>query len=202
MSEPGKLMPIISKAYCSSSPITLTVRQRPRVISGGGFVVMNSTQNAVFMVEGCSSLGAKGQLRLKDGHGGLLLSITKKESIVQSLSIRNRWDGYSIDCEGEKKFIFSLTDPKCPIGKEIKIKIEHQGATTKGCRQYFQVNGSFVHRTCSIEDHRGNIIAQLEAKGSNGRDWYNVTVQPGHDQAFVIGVLAVLDNIHGESTRC
>ncbi|XP_074586366.1 protein LURP-one-related 6-like [Curcuma longa] len=200
MSEAGKLMPIISKAYCFSSPITLTVRQRPRVISGGGFVVMNSTQHAVFMVEGCSALGAKGQLRLKDGHGELLLSITKKESIVQSLSIRNRWEGYSTDCEGEKKFIFSLTDPKCPIGKEIKIKIEHQGAS-KACR-HFQVNGSFAHRTCSIEDYRGNIIAQLGAKGSNGRDWYTVTVQPGHDQAFVVAVLAVLDNIHGESTRC
>lgn len=82
MSEAGKLMPIISKAYCSSSAVALTVRQRPRVINGGGFIVMNSSQNAVFMVEGCSSLGAKGQLRLKDGDGGPLLSITKKVTVT------------------------------------------------------------------------------------------------------------------------
>jgi len=34
------------------------------------------------------------------------------------------------------------------------------------------------------------------------KEFYQVVVQPGHDQAFVVGVIAVLDNIHGESTRC
>lgn len=33
-------------------------------------------------------------------------------------------------------------------------------------------------------------------------DFYHVMVQPGYDQAFVIGVIAVLDNIYGESTAC
>lgn len=35
-----------------------------------------------------------------------------------------------------------------------------------------------------------------------GKELYQVTVQAGYDQAFIVGVLAVLDNIHGESTRC
>lgn len=34
------------------------------------------------------------------------------------------------------------------------------------------------------------------------KDIYYVIMQPGYDQAFVIGVVAILDNIHGEATRC
>lgn len=36
----------------------------------------------------------------------------------------------------------------------------------------------------------------------NSKDLYYVLVKAGYDQAFVVGVIAVLDNIHGESTRC
>ena len=40
-------------------------------------------------------------------------------------------------------------------------------------------------------------------KGVNAtEDFYNVVVQPGCDQAFVVGVIAILDNVHGESTSC
>ena len=34
------------------------------------------------------------------------------------------------------------------------------------------------------------------------KDLYHVVVQPGIDQAFVFGVIATLDYIYGESTRC
>jgi len=33
-------------------------------------------------------------------------------------------------------------------------------------------------------------------------DFYHVVVKPGMDQAFVFGVIAILDYIHGESTTC
>ena len=34
------------------------------------------------------------------------------------------------------------------------------------------------------------------------KDLYHVVVKPGIDQAFVFGVIAILDNIYGESTYC
>lgn len=33
-------------------------------------------------------------------------------------------------------------------------------------------------------------------------DFYHVVVKPGMDQAFVFGVIAILDHIYGESTDC
>jgi hypothetical protein len=34
------------------------------------------------------------------------------------------------------------------------------------------------------------------------KDLYHVVVRPGIDQVFTFGVIAVLDYIYGESTRC
>ncbi|WOL12151.1 protein LURP-one-related 6 [Canna indica] len=198
MGGSSNVMPVISKIYCSSSPTMLTVRKRPHVVNGGGFVVLNSSQNLVFTVEGCGTLGAKGELVLKDGDGGSILSITKKGGIAQALRTRNRWNGYLMDYEGGKKFIFSLTDPKCPMSNAIRIHLEHKGQS-KGWD--FEVNGSFIDRACTIENYKGNIIAQVE-ESTGGKDLYHVMVQPGHDQAFTVGVVAILDNIYGESTRC
>lgn len=39
-------------------------------------------------------------------------------------------------------------------------------------------------------------------KVMTSKDLYHVVVQPGIDQAFVFGVIAVLDYIYHESTRC
>ncbi|RRT53808.1 hypothetical protein B296_00011247 [Ensete ventricosum] len=84
----GNMMPVISKIYCSSSPTTLTVRKRPHVINGGGFVVMNAGGHGVaFVVEGCGILGVKGEVALKDGDGGLILSISKRVASLGLLAL-------------------------------------------------------------------------------------------------------------------
>lgn len=180
MGGSSNVMPVISKIYCSSSPTTLTVRKRPHVINGGGFVVMNAGHGVVFVVEGCGILGVKGELALKDGDGGLILSISKRVAslgllglvsldvdvvlsvsqggIAQALSTRRRWSGYLTDFEGRKKSVFGLTDPKCPMSNAIRIHLESSG---HGGGWDFQVHGSFVDRTCTIEDYSGDIVAQV-----------------------------------------
>lgn len=72
------ITPVVSKIYCSSSQTTLMVRMRPRMVNGGGFVVMNSGQNVVFKVDGCGILGIEGELILRDGNGAPILLIRKK----------------------------------------------------------------------------------------------------------------------------
>ncbi|PWZ45742.1 Protein LURP-one-related 6 [Zea mays] len=116
-----KSVPVVSKIFCSGAPTMLMIRRRPAVVNGGGFVVTDLSHNIVFIVDGCGTLGSKGELMVKDGEGEPILSISKK------------------------------------MGK-------------KGLM--------------------------------GGKDFYHVEVQSGYDQAFIIGVMAILDSIHGESTRC
>lgn len=54
------------------------VRKRPPAVNGGGFVVTDQNQRAVFSVDGCGILGASGQLIVRDGDGNAILFIHKK----------------------------------------------------------------------------------------------------------------------------
>ena len=78
------IRPIISKLYCSSSQSVLVVRRRPHVVSGGGFVVTDCSQQVVFRVDGCGIHGIKDQLILRDGDGDALLLMRRKVQIFKS----------------------------------------------------------------------------------------------------------------------
>ncbi|CAL5068056.1 unnamed protein product [Urochloa decumbens] len=195
-------IPVVSKIFCSGTPTMLMIRRRPIVVNGGGFVVTDLSHNVVFVVDGCGILGSKGELMVKDGEGEPILFISKKGGIVQALSTRNKWSGYSMDYQGKDKLVFSLTDPKSCIaqGAPIRIRIEPK----RHCKSWdFEIGGSFTDRNCTVVDCTRKIVAQMGRKEQiGGKDFYHVEVQPGYDQAFIIGVMAILDNIHGESTRC
>jgi len=107
-----------------------------------------------------------------------------------------------MDYQGKNKLVFSLTDPKlCTAqGAPIRIHIEPK----RHCKNWdFEIGGSFADRDCTIVDCTRKIVAQMGTKEPiGGKDFYHVEVQSGYDQAFIIGVMAILDNIHGESTRC
>ncbi|KAL6974617.1 hypothetical protein U1Q18_028801 [Sarracenia purpurea var. burkii] len=200
------VMPVVSKMFCSSSQVVLGVRRRPHVVYGGGFVVSDCTQKVVFRVDGCGMLGKKGELILRDSDGDALLLIRQKGGIVEALSINRQWKGYASDYEGSQKLVFSLKHP-ISFFKNIPIRISTEPSCCGG-RWEFEVKGYFPERACCIVDSFGNIIAQvgvkkeLEELMARSNDLYHVVVKPGIDQAFVFGIIAVLDYIFDGSTRC
>ncbi|KAK9715647.1 hypothetical protein RND81_06G179300 [Saponaria officinalis] len=206
-SRGNTLMPIIGKMYCSSSQVVLVVRRRPPMVGGGGFVVTNCSQKVVFQVDGCGTLGRKGELMLRDGDGDAILLIRQQGGIVQALSIHKKWKGY-YDYDGLQKSIFSIKEPNAcfPITNAIRISVEPK-TQGRGRDWDFEVQGYFPDRDCRILNSVGNIIAQVGVKEEiekvmKSKDVYHVIIQPGVDQAFIFGVIAVLDYIYHESTRC
>ncbi|KAA8523335.1 hypothetical protein F0562_009758 [Nyssa sinensis] len=199
-------LPIVSKMFCSSSEVVLEVRRRPHVVYGGGFVVTDSSQKVVFRVDGCGVTGKKGDLILRDGNGDALILIRPKGGIVEALNVNRQWMGYSFNYEGSQKLVFSLKEPNSFLVKNnpIRISIEHRGHSKDSD---FEIKGYFPDKACSIVDSTGYIIAQVTVKQEveelmTNKDIYQVTVKPGIDQAFVFGVVAVLDYIYDGSTRC
>ncbi|KAF9597477.1 hypothetical protein IFM89_018923 [Coptis chinensis] len=226
MASKANVAPIVSKMYCSSSQANFIVRRRPHVVNGGGFVVTNYSQNVAFRVDGCGTLGVEGEAILKNSDGESLLVIRRKAhftpssiyvlsqinlhicthngGLVQALSINRQWRGYKINYEGVEKLVFSLKEPVVCIIKKIPIRIKVEPGKNNWD---FEVKGSFPDRACTIIDSEGNIVAQVGVKNDLEemilcKDLYHVVVQPGCDQAFVFGVIAILDNIHGETTVC
>ncbi|KAG4976649.1 hypothetical protein JHK86_036123 [Glycine max] len=196
-------MPIIGKLYCSSSETVLVVRRRPHVVNGGGFVVMDcSAQRVVFRVDGCGVRGKKGDLILREGDGDALLLMRRMGGMVEALSIYKKWKGYSLDYEGSRKLVFSLRESNSCLVKNNAIRIFTRN---RGCD--FKISGCFPDKCCSIVDSKGNEVAQVRMmkeveKLIESKDLYHVVVNPGMDQAFVFGVIAILDYIYGESTHC
>ncbi|KAJ6362341.1 hypothetical protein OIU78_002698 [Salix suchowensis] len=200
-------MPVISKLYCSSSQAVLVVRKRPHVVSGGGFVVSDCSQKVVFRVDGCGVIGSEGELKLRDSRGEALLLIRRKGGMVQALSIHRKWKGYTFDYEGSQKPVFRLKEPNysCLVrNSAIRISTEPRRSNKDWD---FEIKGYFPDRSCSIVDHLGKIVAQIGVNEEvnqlmANKDLYHVAVNPGVDQVFIFGVIAVLDYIYGESTRC
>ena len=81
------IAPVVSKIFCSSSHAVLMVRRRPPTVNGGGFVVTDQDQRAVFSVDGCGIIGASGQLIVRDGDGNAILFIHKKVKGIQELTL-------------------------------------------------------------------------------------------------------------------
>jgi LURP-one-related len=90
MKNSNDVMPIVSKLYCSTSPVVLLVRKRPVVVNGGGFVVTDRSNTVLFAVDGCGKLGAKGVLMVKDGEGESILYIHKKVSNLRNQTVQYR----------------------------------------------------------------------------------------------------------------
>ncbi|CAL9202857.1 unnamed protein product [Musa hybrid cultivar] len=195
------LLPIVSKTFCSNSQTVLMIRKRPRNINGGGFVVMNTNQHIVFAVDGCGVLGVSGECVIRDGDGNSLLVIRRKGGVLQALSFNDQWRGYLMDYELPSKLVFSLQEQKSRImmNSTTRIYIEPK----KNRSWDFEVRGSFLERACIIRDRRGNVVAEVGKKEMMAsKEFYFVVVQPSYDQAFVVAVIAILDYINGESTRC
>ncbi|GAB2245919.1 hypothetical protein Droror1_Dr00001412 [Drosera rotundifolia] len=203
------MMPVISKMYCSTTRQVLVVRQRPPMVGGGGFVVTDYRQEVVFKVDGCGIIGKKGELILRDGiHGDPLILIRQHGGMVQALSLDEKWNGYAQNYQGLEELVFCVKETAaCFAGKNNVIKITIDPNWGCGRDWKFEIRGNFPDKNCSIVDSAGNIVAEIGVKEDMKRlmatnDIFYVVVQPGIDQAFVFGVIGVLDCIYGESTRC
>ncbi|XP_044472470.1 protein LURP-one-related 6-like [Mangifera indica] len=208
MTAKANIMPIINKIYCSSSQVVLVVRERPHAVNGGGFVVTNCSQKVVFKIEGCGVLGTKGELLVRDGDGDPLVLIRRKGGLAQALSTHRKWKGYAYNYEGFHKSVFSLKEPNSScLVRSNATRISTETCSSSNKAWDFKIKGYFPDRDCSIVDSKGNIIAQIGMKKeieelTANKDLYHIEVKPGIDQAFVVGIVATLDYIYGESTRC
>ncbi|XP_015931595.1 protein LURP-one-related 6 [Arachis duranensis] len=210
------MLPIISKLYCRGGETEFVVRMRPHAVYGGGLVVTDcSSHKVVFRVDGCGVLGKRDELILRDADSvPLLLMRRKGAGFVEALCFNKVWKGYRLDqleASGsvvKKQLVFSLKESSssssssCFISKgggPIRITTQPRSFSNKSWD--FEIKGYFPDKCCSILDCQGNVVG-ITKELETFKDVYHVVVNPGIDQAFVFGVIAILDYIYGESTIC
>ncbi|KAH9314013.1 hypothetical protein KI387_022640 [Taxus chinensis] len=190
-------LPVVGIEFCSSLLAMWTVRKKPLVFSGGGFIVTNScTGQIIFRVDGRGS-SLKHRVILMDAVGKPLLSLHRKV-----LSVCNRWDGFCGEkCDGQKP-IFSVR--KSLIFNKNEVAEVFVGSKAKKKRPDYKVEGTYRERYCRIYSGSNTIVAEVKRKFGTcnvmlSKDVFSVVVNAGSDQAFIMGLIVILDQMTGEN---
>jgi uncharacterized protein YxjI len=194
------IQPVVSKQFCSTSQTQFIVRKRPCVVNGGGFVVTNCGGNEVFRAEGCGPM-VKNQAVLKDGEGNPILAMKRKVGVVQVFCFQTQWKGFVSDgIDGCDKPIFKVTASAVSCCQKNPIKVSLTNSYKNKTGSDYKIVGSFAERDCVVYDHSGAIAAEIFVNTAlnDVKDIYSVAVRPGVDQAFVFGLVAILDKLSEE----
>ncbi|KAJ0514409.1 putative tubby-like protein [Helianthus annuus] len=187
-------MVIIEEGFVFEKETHLTVMKTSLFFAGDGFSVYDSHGQIVFRVDsyGPDSRDA-GELVLMDPNGRCLLTVRRKRP-----SLHQRWEGFLGDGWEGKKPIFSVRRSSI-IGRS-NMTVELFGERT----EEYQIEGQFANRNCTIYDSAKETMAEIRRKVDAttnvtlGKDVFLLTLKPGFDGAFAMGLVLVLDQINGD----
>ncbi|KAJ0530555.1 putative tubby-like protein [Helianthus annuus] len=187
-------MVIIEEGFVFEKETHLTVMKTSLFFAGDGFSVYDCHGQIVFRVDsyGPDSRDA-GELVLMDPNGRCLLTVRRKRP-----SLHQRWEGFLGDGWEGKKPIFSVRRSSI-IGRS-NMTVELFGERT----EEYQIEGQFANRNCTIYDSAKETMAEIRRKVDAttnvtlGKDVFLLTLKPGFDGAFAMGLVLVLDQINGD----
>ncbi|KAK2974411.1 hypothetical protein RJ640_021267 [Escallonia rubra] len=118
--------------------------------------------------------------------------------ILQRPSLHQRWEGFLGEKTEGQKPIFSVRRSSI-IGRS-SVTVEMCGNPG----EEYQIEGSFAQRCCTIFNAGKEAVAEIRRKvdaSTNvvlGKDVFTLSLKPGFDGAFAMGLVLVLDQINGD----
>ncbi|XP_057827956.2 protein LURP-one-related 5-like [Cryptomeria japonica] len=146
----------------------------------------------VFRVDNYAS-NVRNEVLLMDAAGQLLLTLRRKR-----WSFRKRWQAYRGDPVESDKPKFSLAKSLGFSNKTTASVFVYVSKQIKYCD--YQIEGSLCKSLCTILNKAGEIIAQIKQKEAKcdimlGNDVLSLVIDAGVDQAFVMGLLIMFNQI-------
>ncbi|KAL6996615.1 hypothetical protein U1Q18_006745 [Sarracenia purpurea var. burkii] len=186
---------VVDNEFTYEEEAHLTVRKTSLFFAGDGFTVYDSKGELVFRVDSYGhDARDKGELVLMDASGRCLLTVRRKRP-----SLHQRWEGFVGERTEGQKPIFSVKRSSI-IGRS-SVTVEVYGDPA----EEYQIEGSFAHRCCTIFDATKQPVAEIKRKVDAaaqvvlGKDVFSLSVKPGFDAAFAMGLVLVLDQINGDA---
>lgn len=188
----------IDNKFCKDSAMAFTVWMKSLVFSCSGFTVYDPSGNLVFRVDNyCSD--PKNEILLMDDRGMALLTIRRKR-----LSLHNEWQGFLGEFQDAQKPLFVMRRAPSLLLPTNNLGEVYLGAFDKSKQKQdsdYHIEGCYAERSFTIFNSSGNLVAEGKPKQVRsdqiklGGDVFNLSVQPGYDQAFVMGLIIILDQI-------
>lgn len=116
---------------------------------------------------------------------------------MQWPSLHQRWEGFLGEWREGSQPIFSVKRSSI-IGRS-NVTVELFGDQP----EEYHIIGQFAHRNCTIYDSANETKAEIRRKVDAttnvtlGKDVFLLTLKPGFDGAFAMGLVLVLDQING-----
>ncbi|KAE8699390.1 Protein LURP-one-related 5 [Hibiscus syriacus] len=185
---------VVDGDYIYEAEKHLTVLKTSLFFANDGFTVYDCKGQLVFRVDsyGPDPRG-KAEVVLMDAHGRCLLTVRKKRP-----SLHHRWEGFLGERSEGQKPAFSVKRSsiigRCGMAVEV---FNNPG-------EEYQIEGNFGQRSCTIFNAAKEQVVEIKRKvdvSSNvvlGKDVFLLSLKPGFDGAFAMGLVLVLDQINGD----
>ncbi|XP_039052199.1 LOW QUALITY PROTEIN: protein LURP-one-related 12 [Hibiscus syriacus] len=187
---------VVDGDYIYEEEKHLTVLKTSLFFANDGFTVYDCKGQLVFRVD---SYGPdprdKAEVVLMDAHGRCLLTVRKKRP-----SLHHRWEGFLGERSEGQKPVFSVKRSsiigRCGMTVEV---FNNPG-------EEYQIEGNFGQRSCTIFNAVRESVAEIKRKvdaSTNvvlGKDVFLLSLKPGFDGAFAMGLVLVLDQVIGDDS--
>jgi len=187
---------VIDDKLSKVSATALTVWKKSLVFSCNGFTVFNSSGNLVFRVDNYAS-DLKNEIVLMDAAGMALLTMRRKR-----LSLQHEWQGFLGDFRDTQKPLFVVRRaPFLLISTKSLAKVHMcSSAKSKKKKPDYRVEGCYAKRSFTLFNSFNEVVAEVKPKQVSseitlGGDVFNLTVRPGYDQACIMGLIIILDQM-------
>ncbi|KAH6832342.1 LURP-one-like protein [Perilla frutescens var. hirtella] len=184
---------IVEEGYVYEEETHLTVRKTSLFFAGDGFTAYNCRGELVFRVESYGpDAGDTGEVVLMDASGRCILTVRRKRP-----SLHQRWEGFIGEGTEGKKPLFSLRRSSIIGRSSMTVEVYADPG------EEYQIEGSFACRNCNIFNGEKEIVAEIRRKVDAttnvvlGKDVFVLSLKPGFDGAFAMGLVLILDQIHG-----
>ncbi|KZV56884.1 protein LURP-one-related 5 [Dorcoceras hygrometricum] len=186
-------MAIVEQGYVYEEETHLTVLKTSHFFCGDGFSAYDSKGRLVFRVDSYGPEASElGELVLMDADGRCLITVRRKWP-----SLHQRWEGFSGERAEGQKPLFSVRRSSIIGRSSVVVEVY----TTPSVD--YHIEGSFACRNCRILNEEHETVAEIRRKVDAttnvvlGKDVFLLSLHPGFDAAFAMGLVLVLDRING-----
>lgn len=190
---------VIDDNLSNASASSLTVWKKSLVFSCNGYTVFDSSGNLVFRVDNYPS-DLKGEVVLMDAAGLAIFTLRRKR-----MSLQIEWQGFFGEFQDAQKPLFVIRKASSLLIStkslaEVYMCSSAKSNKSKKQQPDYRVEGCYGKRSFTLLNSFNEVVAEVKPKQVRsdiklGGDVFNLTLQPGCDQAFVMGLIIVLDQI-------
>ncbi|XP_054782915.1 protein LURP-one-related 10-like [Prosopis cineraria] len=190
-------MAVVGPHYCCPYPVELAIVRKVMTLADK-FTVTDSNGNVVFKLQ-ASLLSLRDRRVLLDAAQNPVITLRRK-----IMTLHDKWKAFRGDSTDPKDLLFTLKRSSL-IQLRTKLDVFLASNTTEQACD-FKIKGSWLERSCVVYARESNtIVAQMHKKHTFqsivfGKTNFMVTVYPNVDYAFIVALVAILDEINQDQS--